>query len=122
MPTCPTSWYNLPRNKGIAYAAQESWIQNETIKVWLASESIILIYKREELRTTLFSVHLTTIHVTRKVTTFRMIGIETKSAIVIYQCALEHDLELFDAGDLTEVGEKGITLRCVLRPKSGYDT
>ena len=32
---------------------------------------------------------------------------------VIQQCALEKDLELFDAGDKTEVGEKGLTLRCV---------
>ena len=32
---------------------------------------------------------------------------------VIKQCALERDLSLFDAGDKTEVGEKGITLRCV---------
>ena len=30
---------------------------------------------------------------------------------VIEQCALEHDLGLFAAGDKTEVGEKGITLR-----------
>lgn len=29
---------------------------------------------------------------------------------MIYQCALERDLTLFDAGDLTEVGEKGLTL------------
>lgn len=27
------SWYNLPRENGVAYAAQEPWIQNETIKV-----------------------------------------------------------------------------------------
>ena len=33
---------------------------------------------------------------------------------VIKQCALEKDLELFDAGDKTEVGEKGLTLRYVL--------
>lgn len=32
---------------------------------------------------------------------------------VLYQCALERDLELFEAGDRTEVGEKGLTLRCV---------
>ena len=30
---------------------------------------------------------------------------------VIKQCALERDLELFDAGDSTEVGERGLTLR-----------
>ncbi|KIK52113.1 hypothetical protein GYMLUDRAFT_251467 [Collybiopsis luxurians FD-317 M1] len=29
---------------------------------------------------------------------------------VIYQCCLEKDLELFDAGDQTEVGERGLTL------------
>ena len=29
----PKSWYNLPRSGGVAYAAQESWVQNETIKV-----------------------------------------------------------------------------------------
>lgn len=29
---------------------------------------------------------------------------------MLHQCALERDLELFDAGDETEVGEKGLTL------------
>jgi ABC-type transport system involved in cytochrome bd biosynthesis fused ATPase/permease subunit len=29
---------------------------------------------------------------------------------VIYQCALTRDLSLFEAGDQTEVGEKGLTL------------
>ena len=27
-----TSWFNLPRTGGVAYAAQESWVQNETIR------------------------------------------------------------------------------------------
>lgn len=26
------SWFNLPRDGGVAYAAQEPWIQNETIR------------------------------------------------------------------------------------------
>jgi ABC-type multidrug transport system fused ATPase/permease subunit len=30
--------------------------------------------------------------------------------VVIYQCALKRDLTLFEAGDQTEVGEKGLTL------------
>jgi ABC-type uncharacterized transport system fused permease/ATPase subunit len=29
----PKSWYSLPRGGGVAYAAQESWVQNETIRV-----------------------------------------------------------------------------------------
>ncbi|KAF7304266.1 hypothetical protein HMN09_00827900 [Mycena chlorophos] len=28
----PTSWYNLPRTGGVAFAAQESWVLNDTIK------------------------------------------------------------------------------------------
>lgn len=30
---------------------------------------------------------------------------------VLVQCGLERDLTLFEAGDKTEVGEKGLTLR-----------
>lgn len=33
MPSGPTAWVNLPREGGVAYAAQESWVQNETIRV-----------------------------------------------------------------------------------------
>ena len=33
---------------------------------------------------------------------------------VIKQCALEQDLNLWKAGDMTEVGEKGLTLRYAL--------
>lgn len=40
-------------------------------------------------------------------------------AVVIYQCGLSRDLTLFDAGDATEVGEKGITLRYVLEIWNG---
>lgn len=31
--------------------------------------------------------------------------------LVIYQCGLRRDLGLLEAGDATEVGEKGLTLR-----------
>jgi ABC-type uncharacterized transport system fused permease/ATPase subunit len=33
IPSGPESWMNIPREGGVAYAAQESWVQNETIKV-----------------------------------------------------------------------------------------
>ncbi|KAJ4481119.1 P-loop containing nucleoside triphosphate hydrolase protein [Lentinula aciculospora] len=71
------SFFHLPRDGGVAYATQESWVQNETIKnnILFASE-----YN------------------------------ETRYKEVIYACGLEPDLELFDAGDNTEVGEKGLTL------------
>jgi hypothetical protein len=33
IPSGPNSFVNLPREGGVAYAAQESWVQNETIRV-----------------------------------------------------------------------------------------
>ena len=32
IPSGLDSWFNLPRENGVAYAAQESWVQNETIR------------------------------------------------------------------------------------------
>ncbi|CCM01863.1 uncharacterized protein FIBRA_03934 [Fibroporia radiculosa] len=77
LPAGPDSFYNLPRAGGIAYAAQESWVQNETIR-----DNILFGAPYDEER----------------------------YDKVITQCGLKRDLELFDAGDQTEVGEKGITL------------
>ncbi|KAJ7745476.1 P-loop containing nucleoside triphosphate hydrolase protein [Mycena maculata] len=71
------SWYNLPREQGVAYAAQESWVLNDTIR-----NNIL----------------------------FNAPTDEERYKKVLYQCCLERDLELFDAGDETEVGEKGLTL------------
>ncbi|KAF8068784.1 P-loop containing nucleoside triphosphate hydrolase protein [Lyophyllum atratum] len=77
LPSGPGSWFNFPRGGGVAYAAQESWIMNTTIK-----ENIL----------------------------FGTPFDEERYNKVIYQCALTRDLELFQAGDHTEVGEKGLTL------------
>ncbi|KAG1889339.1 hypothetical protein F4604DRAFT_1711826 [Suillus subluteus] len=79
-PSGPTSWFNLPRKGGVAYAAQESWVQNETIRA-----NILFGAPYDEIR----------------------------YEKVLYQCALERDLTLFEAGDQTEVGEKGLTLRAI---------
>lgn len=32
VPSGPQSWFNLPRDGGVAYAAQESWVMNTTIE------------------------------------------------------------------------------------------
>ncbi|KAF7340454.1 Multidrug resistance-associated ABC transporter protein [Mycena venus] len=77
IPSSPDSWYNLPRNSGVAYAAQESWVLNETIRSNIVFDTT---YDEERYKK------------------------------VLYQCALEPDLALFQAGDETEVGEKGLTL------------
>ena len=77
IPTTPDSFFSLPRNGGIAYAAQESWVQNETIR-----DNIL----------------------------FGSPFDEERYKKVIYQCGLTRDLSLFEAGDRTEVGEKGLTL------------
>ncbi|PIL37563.1 ATP-binding cassette transporter [Ganoderma sinense ZZ0214-1] len=77
LPNGPDSYVSLPRAGGVAYAAQESWVQNETIR-----DNIL----------------------------FGAPFDEERYNKVIEQCALKRDLTLFDAGDLTEVGEKGLTL------------
>ncbi|KAH7922933.1 hypothetical protein BV22DRAFT_1197033 [Leucogyrophana mollusca] len=77
IPSDPTSWFGLPRDGGVAYAAQESWVQNETIR-----DNILFGTPYDEIR----------------------------YKKVLHQCALERDLTLFEAGDQTEVGEKGLTL------------
>ncbi|KAJ3549276.1 hypothetical protein NMY22_g935 [Coprinellus aureogranulatus] len=77
IPMSPDSWFNLPRHGGVAYAAQESWIQNETIR-----DNIL----------------------------FGSTFDEERYSKVIYQCGLTRDLAFFEAGDRTEVGEKGLTL------------
>ncbi|TDL20538.1 P-loop containing nucleoside triphosphate hydrolase protein [Rickenella mellea] len=76
-PHGPGSWFNLPRDGGIAYAAQESWVLNETVK-----ENILFGEPYDEQR----------------------------YQTVLMQCALERDLNLWEAGDQTEIGEKGLTL------------
>ena len=38
-PPGPDSWFNLPRENGVAYSAQEPWILNETIKACLKPSS-----------------------------------------------------------------------------------
>ncbi|THH21507.1 hypothetical protein EUX98_g8371, partial [Antrodiella citrinella] len=77
IPATPGSYFNLPRDGGIAYASQESWVQNETIR-----DNILFGTEYEEERYNK----------------------------VLEQCGLKRDLELFEAGDMTEVGEKGLTL------------
>ncbi|KAI4523406.1 P-loop containing nucleoside triphosphate hydrolase protein, partial [Schizophyllum commune] len=76
-PTSSSSWINLPRDAGVAYAAQESWVQNDTIKENILFGAPFNSERYEQ---------------------------------VLHQCALKRDLALFDAGDETEVGEKGVTL------------
>ncbi|KAF9078326.1 hypothetical protein BDP27DRAFT_1412327 [Rhodocollybia butyracea] len=77
IPSGPESWYGLPRASGVAYAAQESWVQNATIR-----DNIV----------------------------FGAVFDEERYKKVIYQCCLQRDLTLFEAGDETEIGEKGLTL------------
>ncbi|KAF8218227.1 hypothetical protein K438DRAFT_1925383 [Mycena galopus ATCC 62051] len=81
IPSSPASWFNLPRQKGVSYAAQESWVFNDTIKNNILFNSPMDVERYRK---------------------------------VLFQCCLERDLELFDAGDETEVGEKGLTLRYTL--------
>ncbi|KIJ38971.1 hypothetical protein M422DRAFT_258389 [Sphaerobolus stellatus SS14] len=77
VPSTVDSWFNLPREGGVAYAPQESWVQNATIR-----DNIV----------------------------FGSPFDEERYKKVLQQCALEQDLELFEAADKTEIGERGLTL------------
>ena len=43
IPMSPDSWYHLPRAGGVSYAAQESWVQNETIRVRATKCSLLCL-------------------------------------------------------------------------------
>ena len=93
VPMALGAWYHLPREKGVAYAAQESWVQNNTVKV---------------LPTSCFGMRLLTPYQDNIL--FGSPYDEERYKKVLHQCGLERDLALFKAGDETEVGEKGLTL------------
>lgn len=90
----PDSWFNLPREGGVSFATQESFVLNETIK-----QNILFGAPFDEAR--------------YKKGLFMPFNQESLliTPLVLYQCALETDLKMFEAGDETEVGEKGLTLR-----------
>ncbi|KZV96966.1 P-loop containing nucleoside triphosphate hydrolase protein [Exidia glandulosa HHB12029] len=71
------SWYNLPRERGIAYVPQEGWVLAATVRDNILFDAP---FEKERYERT------------------------------IKECALERDLEAWDAGDVTEIGERGVTL------------
>lgn len=73
----PGSFFHLPRQGGVSYAAQESWCLSSSIR-----DNILFGSPYDEAR-------------------YRK---------VIHDCALEPDIKMFDDGDQTEIGEKGVTL------------
>ncbi|KAF9807084.1 hypothetical protein IEO21_08395 [Rhodonia placenta] len=86
IPSGPDSFYNLPREGGVAYAAQESWVQNETIR-----DNILFGAPYDEVR-----YNKGTYNVCSSLHCLQL-------ATVIDQCGLRRDLSLFDAGDQTEI-------------------
>jgi hypothetical protein len=115
IPSGPDSWFNLPR-QSVAYAAQQSWVQSGTIRVSFylcplrsridpsCQENIIFGAVFDENR---YNIGLSLSHPQENFS-------HVYFYLVLHQCALERDISLFDAGDRTEVGEKGITLRLVV--------
>ena len=68
IPAGPDSFVSLPREAGVAYAAQESWVQNDTIKA--SPVDRLNVFRSVDTlhhRTTLFSAHRSTKLGTRKV-------------------------------------------------------
>ena len=51
IPAGPDSFVNLPREGGVAYAAQESWVQNDTIKASLPASLLAVRFTHNFVRT-----------------------------------------------------------------------
>ncbi|CAE6472635.1 unnamed protein product [Rhizoctonia solani] len=83
--SAPDSWFALPKEGGVAYAAQEPWVLNETIR-----DNILFGSEYDE----------------------------NRYSKILFQCALDKDLVLFDAGDQTE----GKTMSNILQSSHGADT
>lgn len=98
IPLGPDSWVGLPREGGVAYAAQESWVQNETVKMNILFGAP---YDHERYQKGMSCP--------RPNSCMRDAIFTTQ--LVIQQCGLVRDLSMLKAGDATEVGEKGLTLR-----------
>ena len=52
LPRGPGSWYNLPNHLGVAYAAQEHWVFNATVKVsvsFVALACILILCKKKNI-------------------------------------------------------------------------
>jgi len=104
-PSSPQSWFNLPRKEGVAYAAQESWVQNETIRVYGINSSVVTRLTDVQ-NNILFGAPYDEERYKKGEPSFAISHLLLNHGAVIYQCCLSRDLELFNAGDETEVGEK----------------
>ncbi|GJJ15115.1 hypothetical protein Clacol_009390 [Clathrus columnatus] len=82
------SGFQLPRDGGIALVVQEGWVQSGTIK----------------------ECSITALTLVKSNILFGSEYDETRYKKVIFQCGLQQDLTLFEAGDNTEIGERGFTL------------
>jgi energy-coupling factor transporter ATP-binding protein EcfA2 len=109
------SWFNLPREHGVAYAAQEAWVISGTVKVGRIPSILYASTLKTQQDNILFGTEFDGDRYSKGAHTLDQTSAEAHAAsasfLVLYQCALEQDVSLWQAGDLTEVGEKGVTLR-----------
>lgn len=97
----PHSYFNLPRQGGVAYAAQESWVQNETIRVSRHRRWIVML---DFCRTIFCLVPNWMGNDMKQVKALLMKELDFDTLYkVLYQCGLLEDLRLFENGDNTEV-------------------
>lgn len=79
----------------IAYAAQTPWLQQQSIKVWLALFPLIISHYKAYVQDNI---------------TFEYPFDPERYDAVIEACALKPDFATLEDGDLTEIGAKGVSL------------
>ncbi|CAE7167766.1 unnamed protein product [Rhizoctonia solani] len=102
MPNGRESWVSLPRERGIAYAAQEAWIQDVTIK---ACEQIrvVALNLRCLKENILFGTEYNEERYNKGVKLYsKRLESRIDDGLVVSQCCLEPDLKLLESGDQTK--------------------
>lgn len=103
----PDSWYNLPRGDGVAYAAQEPWVQNETIKVRIFEFTRYHVYLSRFIQDNIlfgqkYDAERYRKGLRRSFLLVSLLNLTLSHFLVLYQCALEPDLALFEVCDKVE--------------------
>jgi hypothetical protein len=110
----PGGWFN-PRGREVSPMLPKSCGCRMRLFVCFFLSLSLLVTSSYSIRRTMSSlVRRMTLRATRRACTIHTADLaHPHNSLVIYQCALERDLELFEASDQTEVasGEKGLTLR-----------
>jgi hypothetical protein len=96
----PGSSFSLPRQGGVSFADQQSWLQNATLRENILFGTPFVFFPKCVLA--IRSVLSANLDLPTRSSSYD----EERYRKVVHQCALERDFSLFDAHDSTEVSSE----------------